>query len=73
MQPRTNLVKDENGDLLAHSHNIVSRWKNYFSQLFNVHRMSDVRQTEIHLAEPLLPELSTSEIDIATANLKKHK
>jgi hypothetical protein len=31
-QPRNNLVKDENGDLLADSHNILNRWKNYFSQ-----------------------------------------
>jgi hypothetical protein len=29
-QPRSNLVKDENGDLLTHSHNIFNRWKNYF-------------------------------------------
>jgi hypothetical protein len=29
-QPRNNLVKDENGDLLANSHNILNRWKNYF-------------------------------------------
>jgi hypothetical protein len=35
-QPRCNLVKDENGDLLADSRNILNRWKNYFSQLFNV-------------------------------------
>jgi hypothetical protein len=34
-------VKDENGDLLADSHNISNRWKNYFSQLLNVH-VSDV-------------------------------
>jgi hypothetical protein len=27
-QPRNNLVKDENGDLLADSHSIVIRWKN---------------------------------------------
>jgi hypothetical protein len=33
-QPRNNLVKDENGDLLADSH-ILNRWKNYFSQLLN--------------------------------------
>jgi hypothetical protein len=32
-QPRSNLVKDENGDLLADSHNILNMWKNYFSQL----------------------------------------
>jgi hypothetical protein len=30
-QPRNNLVKYENGDLLADSDNIVNRWKNYFS------------------------------------------
>jgi hypothetical protein len=29
-QPRNYLVKDENGDLLADSHNILNRWKNYF-------------------------------------------
>jgi hypothetical protein len=42
-QPGSNLVKDENGDLLADSHNILNGWKNYFSQLFNVHRVSDAR------------------------------
>jgi hypothetical protein len=30
-KPRSNLVKDENGDLLADSHNILNGWKNYFS------------------------------------------
>jgi hypothetical protein len=28
-EPRTNLVKDENGDL-SDFHNILKRWKNYF-------------------------------------------
>jgi hypothetical protein len=37
-QPRSNLVKDKNGDLFADSHNILNRWKNYFSQLSNAHR-----------------------------------
>jgi hypothetical protein len=35
-QLRNNLMKDENGDLLADSHNILNRWKNYFSQLLKV-------------------------------------
>jgi hypothetical protein len=42
-QPRSNLVRDEKGDLLADSHDILNRWKNYFSQLLNVHIFSDVR------------------------------
>jgi hypothetical protein len=29
-QPKNNLVKDENGNLLAGSHNILNKWKNYF-------------------------------------------
>jgi hypothetical protein len=29
-QPRYNLVKNENGDLLADSHNILNWYKNYF-------------------------------------------
>jgi hypothetical protein len=35
-QPRNNLVKNENGNLLADSQNILNMWKNYFSQLWNV-------------------------------------
>jgi hypothetical protein len=30
-QPRNNLVKDENGNLLISSHNILSRWKIFLS------------------------------------------
>jgi hypothetical protein len=64
-------VKDENGDLLADSYIILNSWKNYFSQLLNVHRASDVRQREIHTAEPLVPDPSPFEIENAIANLKR--
>jgi len=57
-QTRTNLVKDENGNLLADSHNILNRMKNYFGHLLNVHGANDVRQTEMHTSEPLLPKPS---------------
>ncbi|PNF19615.1 hypothetical protein B7P43_G03232 [Cryptotermes secundus] len=72
-QPNSNLVKDENGDLLADSHNILNRWKNYFSQLLNVHRVSDVRQIEIDTAEPLIPDPSPFEFESAIAKLKRYK
>jgi hypothetical protein len=29
-QPRSNLVKDENGDLLAESNNAINSWKNTY-------------------------------------------
>jgi hypothetical protein len=60
-------VKDENGDLLADSHGILNRWKNYFSQLLNVHTVSDVRQIEIHAAEPLVPDPSPFVFEVAIA------
>jgi len=41
-QPRTNIVKDEKGDLVTDSHSILARWRNHFSQLFNVHGVSNV-------------------------------
>jgi hypothetical protein len=66
-------VKDENGDLLADSYSILNRWKNYFSQLLNVHNVIDVRQTEIHTAEPLVPDPSPLVVEIAIAELKKCK
>jgi len=46
--PRTHIVKDEKGDLVADSHSILDRWRNHFSQLLNVHRVNDVRQTNTH-------------------------
>jgi hypothetical protein len=66
-------VKDENGDLLVDSHNILNRWKNCFSQLLNVHNVSEVRQIEVHMPEPLVPGPSRLEAEIAIAKLKKYK
>jgi hypothetical protein len=68
-QHRSNLVSDENGDLLADSNTILNRWKSYFSQLLNVHDVSEV-QIEIHTAEPLVPGPSYLKVEISIANLK---
>jgi hypothetical protein len=70
---RTNLVKDEMGDLLADPHKILNRWKNYFCQLLNVHRAGGVRQTEMHTAEPFVPEPSAAEVEGAVGKLKRYK
>jgi hypothetical protein len=53
-QHRTNIVKDEKVDLVADSHSILARCRNFFSQLLNAHGVNDVRQTEIHTTEPHL-------------------
>jgi hypothetical protein len=72
-QPRTNIVKDEKGDLVADCHSILTRWINCFSQLLNVHGDNDVKQTEIHTAEPLVPEPSALEVEMAIEKLKRYK
>ena len=69
-QPRCNIVKDEKGDLVAYSHSIVTRWRNYISQLFNVHGVKDVGQAEIHTAEPLVLDPSASEVELAIDKLR---
>jgi hypothetical protein len=51
--PTTNVDK---GDLIADSHSILARRRNHFSQLLNIHEVNDVRQTELHTAEPLVPK-----------------
>jgi len=42
--------------LVTDCHSILARWRNYFSQLLDVHGVNDVRQTETHTAESLVPE-----------------
>jgi hypothetical protein len=54
-QPRNNLVKDESGDLLANSNNILNRFKNSFSQFLNVHNVNDVRQKYTQYIQYLVP------------------
>jgi hypothetical protein len=72
-QSRTNIVKDEQGDLVVDSHSILARCRNYFSQVLNVHSVNDVRQAEIHTAELLVPEPSVSEFELAIDKPKIHK
>ena len=72
-QPRCDIVMDEKGDLVADSRSILARWRNYFSQLFNVHGVKDVGQVEIPTADPLVPEPSAFEFELAIDKLKNHK
>ena len=72
-QTRTIVVKDEKGDLVADSYSIVARWRKYFFQLLNVYGVNDDRQTETHTAEPLVPEQSAFEVDLAIEKLKSYK
>jgi len=72
-QPRTLIVNDDKGELVADPHSIMARWRNYFSQLLNVHEDNDVKQAEIHTVEPLVPEPSAFEFEFAIGKLKNYK
>jgi hypothetical protein len=72
-RPKTGIVKDEKGDLVADSHSILARWRKYFSQLLNVHGVNYVRQTAIHTVESLVPEPSASDVELAIEKLKSNK
>jgi hypothetical protein len=61
-QPRTILVKDDRSNVLPDHRKIVNRRKNYFCKLLNVLGAGSVRQTEMHTAEPFVPEPSASEV-----------
>jgi hypothetical protein len=56
--------------LVTDSHNILARWRKHFSQLLND---NDVRQTEIHTSELLVPEPIALESEMAIGKLKRHK
>jgi hypothetical protein len=72
-QPRINIIKDENGYLIADPQNVLNKWKNFFNQVLNVHGVHDVRQMDIHTAVPLVPEPSLVEVEIAIGKLKSCK
>jgi hypothetical protein len=72
-QPKTKLVKDERGGLLADPQTILTRWKNYFCQLFNIQGPGSIRQTEIQTAEPFVPEPSAAEVEVAIRKLKRYR
>jgi hypothetical protein len=72
-EARTNTVKYKQGDLFTDSHSILTRWRKHFSQLFNVHGVTDVRQREIHTAEPLGPEPSAFEIEMFIEKQKRQQ
>jgi hypothetical protein len=48
-------------------------WKHFFNQVLNVHGIHDVRQMDIHTAEPLVPEPSPVEEETVIGKFKSYK
>ena len=64
-QLRINILQDKKGDLVTDSHSILARWRNQFSQLWNIHGVNYVRKTYIRKAEPIVSEPSAFEVEMA--------
>jgi hypothetical protein len=59
--------------LVTDSHSILARWRNHFSQLFNIHGVTEVRQKETDTAEPLVPEQIAFQFAMANEKLKRYR
>jgi hypothetical protein len=55
---------------LQNFNNILNRSKNYFSQLFNAHKIHDIRQRKVHIAESLVsqpsPRVQNCDLELKT-------
>jgi hypothetical protein len=56
--------------MVKDSHHTLVMWQNHFFQLFSVHRVSDLRQTEIYREQSIVPELSAFEVEMANEKYK---
>jgi hypothetical protein len=54
-------------------HSLSKRWKNFLNQVLNVHGVHNVRQMDIHTAEPLVLEPSLVKVEVAVWKLKSYK
>ena len=59
--------------MVADSHSILARWRNHYSQILNILGVNDIRQEEIHTAEPLVPEPSAFDVELTIGSLTSHK
>ena len=50
----------------------MAKRRKHSSQLLNIHGVNDVRQSEIHKAESLVPEPSAFEVELSIEKLKSH-
>ena len=66
-------MRDQKGHLVADCHSILARWRNYFSKMSIVQGVNAVRQTEIDIAEPLVPQPNAFGVDMATEEVKRYK
>jgi len=66
-------MNDDEGDWFVDSYRILVRWRNYFSQPFNLLRFGDDRQTEILSPGLIAGETIGSEFELVIEKPNSHK
>jgi hypothetical protein len=51
----------------------MNKWKKFFNHMLNVHGVKDIRQMDIHTAEPLVPELRLVEWENPIEELNRYE
>jgi len=72
-QPRKNIVKDEKGDLVTDAYSILDMRRNRLCYFLNIRMFNDVTQTEMHTADPIVPESSAFVFKVVIERTKRHK
>ena len=74
-QSRTDMIKDENGNLLGDTKSILNRWRNYFNNVLNINDREEgsFNENTIHTAEPFIVEPDELDIKFIIEELKSHK
>jgi hypothetical protein len=74
-QARLNVVRNEEGNLVADAQGVLKKWKDHFSKILNVHKGHEQETTanEVHTAEPHVPKPSLAEIVNAIKKLKNNR
>ena len=70
-QPRTYVIKKNDGSILADTTSILSIWEQFFSNLLNVNQSTSHGGSEVYTAEPDIPEPSLIGVEHAIEDLKK--
>jgi hypothetical protein len=72
-QPRNNLVKEERGNLFVDAHKILNSGRITSVSHRTYTGAGGVRQTEMHTAEPFVPEPSATKFEVAIGKPKKYR
>ena len=65
------VIKDENGDVMVNSEEVLKRWEEYFEKLMNEENNRDPRTEEAEVINKEVNCVSREEVKNAVRNMKR--